>query len=118
MEIVRRVFVFGQRSIWYLPLVSALWFWVYVLLMAYVLGHFPQYDVDPMSTPGLDWFYDSVHFLFAAGFFSGAACLVYLVLKLFFRKMPVHFYDVVFLVFGIALFILNFQTSEMEWFLD
>jgi hypothetical protein len=116
MQLTKNIFIFFQRSIWYLPLLSTLIFATYFLLCANQLGHTPVYNKDPYGQ--ISWLYHLTLWLMNFGFFAAVFCLVYLVLKIFIRKMPVYKYDIIFLCLGIVLYVSMMNSDGIEWMLD
>ena len=118
MQIIKHIFIVLQRSIWYLPLLSTLVFATYFLLSANQLGHTPVYDIDPYILPGLKWLYKLTLWMLSFGFFAAAFCLLYLLLKIFIRKMPVYKVDIAFLCLGILFYFMVINSDALEWLLD
>jgi hypothetical protein len=106
------------RTIFYLPISFVLIFWIYVFALAIHLGHIPQYDVDDQYMEGWVWLYNFTWLLLFAAFYGGIFCLIYISLKIFFRKIPLHVFDVIIFGAGVLFFLVTFSSRAMEWYLD
>ncbi|HTL82524.1 MAG TPA: hypothetical protein VL651_12515 [Bacteroidia bacterium] len=106
------------RSLWYLPLMFCISFWTFFLRATIALGRFPVYDQPDPKELGFDFHHLVTWWLLLGIEISFPICCISILVRIFWKRMPFYWIDLLFFIGGIALFLLTMISAAMEWFMD
>ena len=118
MDDYRKLMKLVWRSLWYVPILFCFSFWTFFLRASFSLGRTPTYDQPDPKELGFSVHHVITWELFFAVELSFLICITSVLVRIFWKRMPIHKTDVLFFIGGMLLFLMTMNSSAMDWFAD